>query len=108
MRTLVLSTVALGVLTTAATAEPATPTATTGPVALTDEQMDRVTAGQAEVSPGPPPTGDGQVKVPDAAPLDVVEPGEPTGERPAELSGEPRQRFIILTPGAAGDVDIFT
>jgi hypothetical protein len=40
------STLALGALTSAATAEPATPPpATTGPVTLTDSQMDKVTAG---------------------------------------------------------------
>ncbi len=105
MRTLAFSALALGVLTTAATAEPVTPPpALTDPVVLTGTQMDQVTAGQAEVI-GRPPTGSAGAIVTPGASV-VVEPGEPLGGGPAEyLVGGPGQEgSILVTPGAPGFV----
>jgi hypothetical protein len=97
MRTFALSTVALGLLTTAATAGPATPI---GPSVLTYEQMDQVTAGQAVLVGGAPPTGAGFIATPGAALF--VEPGQPAGGAPAVLTGPPGHGGFIATPGAPG------
>jgi hypothetical protein len=101
MRTFALSTVALGLLTTAAAAGPATPT---GPSVLTYEQMDRVTAGRAILVGGAPPTAAGPsgfIVTPGAALF--VEPSEPAGGGPAKFSnGRPGQGGSITTPGAPG------
>lgn len=96
MRTFALSTVALGLLTTAATAGPATPT---GPSVLTYEQMDQVTAGRAMLVGGAPPTG-GFIATPGAALF--VDPAQPAGGGPAVLTGPPGHGGFISTPGAPG------
>jgi hypothetical protein len=97
MRIFVLSTVAFTLLTTAATAEPATSTGTTGPVALTDEQMDRVTAGQALRFGSPPST----LITPGASDFVATDPIFPRGGFPAEVAVEPGL-IAVNTSGAAG------
>jgi hypothetical protein len=97
MRTFALSTVALGLLTTAAAAGPAAPT---GPSVLTYEQMDRVTAGRAILVGGAPPTGAGFITSPGAALF--IEPAQPAGGGPAQLNGPPGHGGFISTPGAPG------
>ncbi len=84
MRTFLLSALALGAMTTAALAE--------GPLTLTPDQMDQVTAGAARepfFTPGAP---------------EIVSPGRPAGGGAAEIarphgddSGRPR---VVFTPGA--------
>ncbi len=91
MRAFLLSTIALGAFTSAALAEQ--------PITLSDGQMDQVTAGQAYVGPGHPPSN---ITPPLAAPGTLF-PGDPEGGGPATIEDSGRLG-TIQTPGAPGSV----